>query len=126
VNVAELRRAIADAGAGMHFSARARADTSPGKPDNVTILEPSLDEPDRWVVYYTERGQVFDLHTFDSEDAACDYMYSILTKPASPITRGPMTAEEQQEAASQLRKAKQRARELLIAAGRDPETGQPV
>lgn len=88
-------------------------------------MEPSVEEPDKLVVYYTERGQTWGHQVFDSEEAACDYVYTILTKPAPPITRGPLTVEERKKAATQLREAEHRVRELLITAGRDPETDDP-
>lgn len=31
-----------------------------------------------WAVYYTERGQPFDLRHFKSEDEACEYLFSLL------------------------------------------------
>ncbi|HXY43493.1 MAG TPA: hypothetical protein VEH29_04845, partial [Acidimicrobiales bacterium] len=33
---------------------------------------------DTWVVFYTERGDESQLRTFDSEIAACDYLFSRL------------------------------------------------
>ena len=31
----------------------------------------------RWEVYYSERGSTTGLKTFDNEDDACDYLYSL-------------------------------------------------
>jgi hypothetical protein len=40
-------------------------------------------EGSRWEVYYAERGQKSNVKIFDSEDAACSYLLSILKQDAS-------------------------------------------
>ena len=79
MKIAELNRKVADAGATARISVRARPQPDL-LPDDVMILEPSVTQPGKWVVYYTERGQTWVEGTYDSEDAACDYVATLLPK----------------------------------------------
>lgn len=77
MKAAELSRIIVDAG--LVFSFMVRTEAAPDLlPDDIHITEPAVDEPGKWVVYYTERGHISPLGTFDNEDAACDFTYQLL------------------------------------------------
>jgi hypothetical protein len=39
----------------------------------------------RWEVYYSERGNRFDLHSFNSEAEACEYFREVMLR--DPTTR---------------------------------------
>lgn len=125
MNVTELLRAIDQSKKRLHFSIRSIPQPHL-LPDDAVIMEPSVEEPDKWVVYYADRRQTWNHQIFDNEEAACGYVYAILAKPESPPTREPLTVEEQKRVATQLQEAEHDVRELLIAVGRDPETGNPV
>ncbi len=125
MNVAELRRHIDDAGQSRYFSISTMPSYSRGLPNDATIMKPSLEEPGRWLVFYTERGQVFDRRVFDSEDLACQHVHSILTRRFQPMTRGPLTVEERRTAATLAAEREERMRTRLVAAGLDPVTGKP-
>lgn len=34
----------------------------------------------KWQVYYTERGSIFNLHVFNTEEEACEYFYQEIEK----------------------------------------------
>ena len=46
-------------------------------PDNVTVMEPEADGSG-WTVFFVERLEKVNPEHFDTEEAACDYMYSLL------------------------------------------------
>ena len=90
----------------------------------MTVLEPAADDSGRWVVYYSERGHMNDPRYFATEDEACDFVYARLTAP--PPVRRVLTAAEEARAAELGLEAEQRRRELVRAAGYDPDTRQPL
>jgi len=76
VNVAELAHIVAESDQSTGFSIRSVA--APDLlPNDVYVLEPSVDHPGKWVVYYTERGQVSPLGLFDDEESACARAYGL-------------------------------------------------
>jgi hypothetical protein len=122
MNVNQLLAAIEESGQSRHFSINLVARRQSGLPNNVTVVEPS-DELGHWVVYYTERGEIWDRHEFDSEEAACEYAHSILMRSPHPVTRGPLTDEERRIADNLARERIERKRARLISLGLDPVTG---
>ena len=58
-----------------------------GPYDNVMILEK---EGSRWLVYYYERGEKWDIHVFETEDEACKLLLQrILRYPDTRIWEDP-------------------------------------
>jgi len=123
VHVAELNAAIIAADATGRFDIRPEVHRG-GQPSDMTVLEPADDGSGRWVVYYSERGRINDPVYFDTEDAACDFVYSRLIQPPPP-PGPPMTARERARSVEALAEAKQRSRQMLIDAGYDPDTLKP-
>lgn len=37
-----------------------------------------VQDKDRWIVYFVERGEISSLRTFVSEDEACDYLFALI------------------------------------------------
>lgn len=56
-------------------------------PDNIFCAHPVADQPGRWLVFYTERGEVFDEHEFATEDAACRWLAAWLRIDLSATPR---------------------------------------
>ena len=119
----ELDAAVVAAHAQNQFDLRTVAAPEHQGSDK-TVLEPADDGSGRWVVYYSERGRINDPVYFDTEDAACDFVYSRLIQPPPP-PGPPMTARERARSVEALAEAKQRSRQMLIDAGYDPDTLKP-
>lgn len=39
-----------------------------------------IDKEEKWIVYYSDRGHRYQLMKFETEDAACRYLYTELIK----------------------------------------------
>jgi hypothetical protein len=94
------------------------------QPSSVTVLEPAADDSGRWVVYFSERGQILDPEYYDSEAAACDAVHARLTRPPNPTRT--LSAEEEERARQLGEEAERHRRRLLIDAGYDPDTMRPL
>ena len=123
MNIAELNAAIVAADAGNRFDIRTAVHRG-GQPSDMTVLEPADDSSGRWVVYYTERGRIENPEYFDTEEAACDFVYARIAPPKRPAGP-PSTPEERKFAAEQKAKAEASGRQMLIDAGYDPDTLKP-
>jgi hypothetical protein len=91
VSIDELWPLIAAAGQEHNFVLRPTA-MPDHQPSDCTVLEPAADDSGRWVVYYSERGQIWDPLYFDTEDGACAFAYARATAPEVPARK--MTPEE--------------------------------
>ncbi len=125
MNANQLITAIEQSRQSHHFSINLSPRRQTGLPNDVFVMEPT-DDLQHWVVYYTEQGEIWDRHQFDNEGAACDYVYSILSREPNPATRGPLSQEELRTADTLARERVERKRARLIALGLDPVTGAPT
>jgi len=123
VNIAELREAVAAAGAAGDFSIRSVAQPD-ATPDNVHVVEPAADGSGRWVVYYSERGEHADFEYFDTEDAACEHARSMLEDEPEPSYVP--SAEANEVAARIAAEVEQDRRRMLRERGIDPDTLKPI
>ena len=125
MKIKELDEALAAAGLDERVSIRSIAQPHL-LPNDILILEPAADAPGKWVTHYTERDDTGVHHRrCDSEDAACDYVYSLLTAPSPP--RRPRHRLQHNNASSQKKHSieiERQLRQRLIDHGVDPDTGQ--
>jgi hypothetical protein len=121
MNIDELWPLIVEAGQEHNFVLR-RTAMPDHLPSAATVVEPAADDSGRWVVYFTERGDIMDPQYFPDEDAACRFAYARATAPQTPARD--LTPEEQQQADEFADEAERERRQMLIDAGYDPDTMQ--
>ena len=78
MNRHELHRAITAAGKDARFSIRDEPDPD-SLPDFTTVMEPEVDRSG-WTVFYVERLEKDDVHHFDTEAEACDYVNGLIDR----------------------------------------------
>jgi len=91
------------------------------QPSSCTVVEPAADGSGRWVVYFSERGDIIDPRYFDDEDAACQAVVRELARPESP--KHTLTADERKVADERNGEAEQLRRQMLADLGIDPDAG---
>jgi hypothetical protein len=123
MNIDELWPLIVEAGQEHNFVLRPTA-MPDHLPSAATVVEPAADDSGRWVVYFTERGEIMDPQYFADEDAACQFAYSRATAPQPPART--LTAAEREQADEFGAQAERERRQMLIDAGYDPDTMQKL
>ena len=120
MNIDELWQQITAAGREHDYALRSVA-MPEHQPSSVTVVEPAADDTGRWVMYFSERGQIIDPQYYPDEDSACQAALRRLDRPDNP--KHTLTESEQQVAAERNSEAEQLRRRMLADLGIDPDTG---
>lgn len=123
MRIEDLRRAVRARGASSIFALSSRP--TRGLPEASTVVRPVAGSPGTWEVFYTERGRIFDRHTFSDEDSACRYAYEILITPELPAGEA-LTPKELDRARDMAGELEAERRRAIRAAGLDPDSGLPI
>jgi hypothetical protein len=75
VNIDELWPLIVAADQDHNFVLRSTA-MPDHLPSAATVVEPAADSSGRWVVYFTERGEIMNPKYFEDEAGACQFAYA--------------------------------------------------
>ncbi len=80
MNKEELKKALDKEGIHPHYYSLNGLQGGPY--DGTSILDK---EGNKWLVYYFERGEKWDMHVFDTEDEACRFFLKWIS--SDPMTR---------------------------------------
>ncbi len=123
MNAEEVRKEL-DAGSACDAVILTGSDPGPGVPDEVMVMAPTADRRGGWVVFYGEHGRMSDPRFFESEDAAGDYLFGVVSRPTPPGLR--LSDEQRGELKRQMEENQRAARRRLVEVGVNPDTGRPL